>query len=240
MTFKTSTGISVPAVTADQMREVDRVAAEDYGLDTVQMMENAGRSLAQHVMQMIQAAHAEVVILAGAGGNGSGGICCARHLHNRGFTVQVVLDRDPKTLTGAAAHQLHTLQAAGLTPVPFSQADTLIRRAPVTVDALIGYGLHDAPSGRTADLIALCNDHAQRVLALDVPSGLDATTGSAPGAAITPARTLALALPKTGLERIPGDLYVADIGIPPEVYDRIGIRLEPFFGSAYWLQLFPA
>jgi NAD(P)H-hydrate epimerase len=75
------------------------------------------------------------------------------------------------------------------------------------------------------------------VLALDVPSGLDATTGEAPGHVVRPERTLTLALPKTGLFRLAGDLYLADIGIPPELYARLGISLAPLFGSAYWVRL---
>jgi len=83
----------------------------------------------------------------------------------------------------------------------------------------------------------VCNTSARRVLALDVPAGLDATTGETPGLVVRPERTLTLALPKTGLARMPGDLYLTDISIPPEVYGRLGISLAPLFGSAYWLRL---
>jgi NAD(P)H-hydrate epimerase len=75
------------------------------------------------------------------------------------------------------------------------------------------------------------------VLALDVPSGLDATTGEAPGAVVRPDRTLTLALPKTGLASISGELYVADIGIPPEVYSPLGLSIELFFGERYWVRV---
>ncbi|HEV56999.1 MAG TPA: NAD(P)H-hydrate epimerase, partial [Phycisphaerales bacterium] len=138
---------------------------------------------------------------------------------------------------GAAADQLRILQAAGLRPEDPSEAEKAIRRADVVIDALIGYSLRGAPRGRAAELIALCNEHARRVLALDVPSGLDATTGEAPGAVVRADRTLTLALPKTGLASLSGELYVADIGIPPEVYRPLGISFEPFFGSRYWVRL---
>jgi NAD(P)H-hydrate epimerase len=72
---------------------------------------------------------------------------------------------------------------------------------------------------------------------LDVPSGLDATSGEAPGAVIRPERTLTLALPKTGLLHAPGDLYLADIGIPPEVYRPLGVSFAPFFGDRFWLRI---
>jgi len=236
MEFRTEAGHVVPAITAAQMREVDRIAVEEFGLGLLQMMENAGRNLAGNVMELLDTAAGRVVVLAGAGGNG-GGIACARHLHNHGFDVAIVLDREAATLTGAPAAQLATLAAAGLVPANSGEAPGLVHGADLVVDALIGYSLAGAPRGRTAELIELCNASASRVLALDVPSGLDATTGETPGLVVRPDRTLTLALPKTGLARVPGDLYLADIGIPPEVYARLGIALASIFGSAYWLRL---
>ena len=235
--FWTEEGVPVPAVTTEQMREVDRIAVEEFGLGILQMMENAGRNLAQNVMDMVGDARGDITVLAGAGGNGGGGLCCARHLHNRGFQVRLVLDREPSAMRGAAATQLQILQAAGFKAIDPYQATGAIRRADVVVDALIGYSLRGAPRGRVAELIELCNLHARRVLSLDVPSGLDATTGHAPGGVVQPERTMTLALPKTGLRDTEGDLHLADIGIPPEVYHRLGLSFEPLFGSRYWIPL---
>ncbi len=237
MEFRTVDGIPVPAVTAEQMREVDRIAVEDFGLGILQMMENAGRNLAQNVIDMLDGGNGEVTVMAGSGGNGGGGLCCARHLRNRGFKVWVVLDREAEMLTGAARNQLDILAAAGLEPVKSSRAEEAVWRSQIVVDALIGYGLRGAPKARTAELIALCLQQAARVLSLDVPSGLNATTGEAPGPAISPDRTMTLALPKTGLRSVPGDLYLADIGIPPEVYHPLGISFGPFFERRYWIPL---
>jgi NAD(P)H-hydrate epimerase len=221
------------------MREVDRIAVEELGLGILQMMENAGRNLAANVMELLGTvgSFGEVTILAGAGGNGGGGLCSARHLHSRGYKVNMILDGEASALRGAAANQLRILRAAGLRPLAPSEAEEAIRRADVVVDALIGYSLRGAPRGRAAELIDLCNEHARQVLALDVPSGLDATTGEAPGAIVRPDRTLTLALPKTGLASISGELYVADIGIPPEVYRPLGLSFEPFFRDRYWISV---
>lgn len=232
MAFETESGIAVPAVTAEEMREVDRIAMEDFGLGILQMMENAGRNLAQNVMDMLGDNAGEITVLAGAGGNGGGGLCCARHLHNRGFQVHLVLDRDAAALRNAAAHQIQILRAAGLQPVAPDEAEASISRADLVVDALIGYSLRGAPRGRVAELIALCNRHAARVLSLDVPSGLNATTGETPGVVVQPERTLTLALPKIGLLGLPGDLYLADIGIPPEVYGQLGLSYQSPFRNA--------
>ncbi len=235
--YSTEQGIPVTAITAAQMREVDRIAMEDFGLGILQMMENAGRNLAENVMDMLEGTRGEIVILAGGGGNGGGGLCCARHLHNRGFRVDVVPDRDVTTLRGAAAVQWRILQEAGLEPLPPHGVVPALNRAALVVDALIGYSLRGAPQGRAAELIALCNEAAARVIALDVPSGLDATSGEMPGVAIRAERTLTLALPKTGLVGVPGDFYLADIGIPPEVYSQLGIAYQPPFQGSYWLPL---
>lgn len=237
MAFWTEDGVLVPAVTAEQMREVDRIAVEDFGLGILQMMENAGRNLAGNVLEMLGDPNGRVTILAGAGGNGGGGLCCARHLHNRGVQVRLVLDRDAGALTGAARQQLDILEAAGLGLVEPAQAGGAIRDAQVVVDALIGYSLRGAPRGRAAGLIDLCNQHAARVLSLDVPSGLDSSTGKAPGLVVRPERTLTLALPKTGLQNVSGELFLADIGIPPELYRQLGLAVEPLFGKRYWIRL---
>jgi NAD(P)H-hydrate epimerase len=229
----TKTNLAIFSTTAGPRAPL---AGEEFGLGILQMMENAGRSLAEHVLEMVGEA-GEVVILVGGGGNGGGGLCCGRHLHNRGVPVRFVLDRAPSQLTGAAKEQYRVLGAAGLQPADLSAVETLLRRAALVVDALIGYSLRGAPRGRAAALIELCNRHAGVVLSLDVPSGLDATTGVAPGAVIRPTRTLTLALPKTGLEQVPGELYLADIGIPPELYRLLGIAVGSLWGPRYWVRL---
>jgi NAD(P)H-hydrate epimerase len=140
-------------------------------------------------------------------------------------------------LREAAANQLNILQTAGLQPTDPNRASELVRRSQIVVDALIGYSLRGAPQRKAAELIDLCNRYAARVLSLDVPSGLDATTGATPGLVVRPERTLTLALPKTGLISVEGELYLADIGIPPEVYHRLGLSFEPPFKKGYWIRL---
>ena len=237
MPFMREDGTLVPAVTADQMREVDRIATEDFGLGILQMMENAGRNLALNALDMLGGTEGEVAILAGAGGNGGGGLCCARHLHNRGLAVNIVLDQELEHLGLAASNQFRILHRAGVDPLPLDQATQGIRRASLVIDAPIGYGLLGAPAGETAALIRLCNLHARLVLSLDLPSGVNATSGEVPGVAIRADRTLALALPKTGLANIEGEVYLGDIGIPPEVYRRLGLSVEQVVQGPYWTRL---
>ena len=235
--FITGDGQRIPGVTGNQMRTIDRIAMQDFRLGIFQMMENAGRTLALHVMEMLGTQTGQIAILAGSGGNGGGGICCARHLQNRGFKVHLILDRERHALRDPALAQWRILAQAGHTPARMEEAALLLQETSIVVDALIGYSLRSAPKGRTAELISLANQSGARLISLDLPSGRDATTGDAPGLVIQPERTLTLALPKTGLHRLNAELFVADIGIPPQVYQRLDLHIPPFFGRAYWLPI---
>ena len=98
MSFRTEDGLELLAVTAPEMREVDRVATDEFGLGVLQMMENAGRSLAVHALEMLREGGGQVAVLAGSGGNGGGGLSCARHLRNHGVSVAV----SPRLAAGGA------------------------------------------------------------------------------------------------------------------------------------------
>jgi NAD(P)H-hydrate epimerase len=235
--YRTEQGLPVPTVTEEQMREVDRIAVEDFNLGILQMMENAGRNLAIHVMEMRQDTDGDITILAGPGGNGGGGLCCARHLHNRGIPVHILLSKDVQLLRGSVKAQLDILLQVGLRPVVSTKVEEAIKRSAVVVDALIGYSLNGPPRNRIAELIDLCNQYASQVISLDLPSGMDATSGKIYGRAIESDRILTLALPKIGLQRSSADLYLADIGIPPEVYTQLGVVFEPFFAENFWVRL---
>jgi NAD(P)H-hydrate epimerase len=201
----------VPTVTADQMADVDRLATGSYGIDLLQMMELAGRALARTV-QATSAFRRRVTIAAGGGGNGGGAMVAARRLAGFGLDVDVVLDREPGRLTGAAAHQAAALEAIGIRPTTTPPADA----GDGIIDGLIGYGLTDAPTGSASELIEWIETADVPVVSLDVPSGIDATTGETRGACVHADVTLTLALPKSGLieHDAVGRLLVADIAIP--------------------------
>jgi len=108
----------------------------------------------------------------------------------------------------------------------------------LVLDALIGYGLQSAPSGHVADLIEWTTSAAARVLALDIPSGVDATSGATPGVFVSARWTLTLALPKKGLRpQVTGEVYLADIGIPAAVYQRLGVQYVSPFGRDFYVPL---
>lgn len=232
--FRTAAGCEVTAVTADEMRDVDRVAVDEVGLQLLQMMENAGRVLAWHVRDF---GLEEAVVVAGNGGNGGGGMVCARHLANRDVPVQIILDRSPDDLTGVAAHQ-HAILAEMGVPVSTSEDPlTDSEDSRVVVDALIGYGLSGDVRPPANNIIELMNRQPDPIVSLDVPSGLDATTGEPLGAAVGPDQTVTLALPKTGLESVTGPVFLADISIPATVFDRLDIAYECPFDDRDWIRL---
>ena len=212
--------MNIPALTTEQMAEVDRLMIETYHILLIQMMENAGRDLAEQARRMLGGVtDRRIVVLCGAGNNGGGGMVAARHLRNRGAVVQVRLVADPARLKDIPAHQWRIVQAMNLAV----EDDPDLTQADLILDALIGYGLTGNPRGAVAEWIDRANQAARPILALDTPSGLDTTTGLPGSPCMRATATMTLALPKTGLltsqaRPFVGDLYLADIGVPPELY----------------------
>lgn len=236
--YVSETGIEVPAVTAGQMREIDRIAMEETGPNLYQMMENAGRNLASLAMELLgdRWNKAKIIVLAGTGGNGGGGICAARHLANRNANVTLCL-ANPLKSASMPKFQYKIFQH---TPGKTIQFDALNdEKFDLIIDAMIGYSLKGVPSGAILELMRWANRTKTPILSLDVPSGVDSTTGETPGAFIRATWTMTLALPKTGLlpERT-GDLYLADIGIPLGVYEQMGLRYTSPFEKKDSIPLF--
>lgn len=217
----------IPYVTASQMREVDRRMIEDYGIGLIQMMETAGHNLAHLARRRFLAGDATnktIVVLAGRGGNAGGSMVCARGLNNWEANVVVVLTGAPEP-GSVSAHQLATLERMGIRIV--DQCCNL-EPANLIVDGIIGYGLSGNPTGTAADMIRWANDNKAPVLSLDIPSGLEATTGQAREPAVHANATMTLALPKIGLRtgdaaNHVGELYLADIGVPSALYQEMGL-----------------
>jgi NAD(P)H-hydrate epimerase len=243
--MSTVPALPIPALTPDQMSRVDRIMVDDFGVTVLQLMEVAGQAVAAWARQRFLGNDARgktVLVLAGSGGNGGDGMVAARFLHSWGGHPAVWLSHEAATLQaqGAAAHQFQSLRTLGL-PIrspsePGREEPGPLPDADLIVDALLGFGLSGPPSGPAARLIAAANAHPAPVLAVDLPSGLDARTGSPYDPCIRADATLTLALPKTGLlapaaRPVIGELAMADIGIPAEVYDRIGVRVGPVFAE---------
>lgn len=238
--------MNIPAITTEDMIEVDRLMEEEFSIKLSQMMENAGRNLAVLARNRFLSGDPQgkrVLILAGSGGNGGGGLVAGRRLYQWGAEVTVYLSRNPEEMKGVPAHQLSILQRMqGIGIVP-PAAGIEMPAADLLLDAILGYSLRGAPRGMAANLIEMAGGFIGPVLSLDVPSGMDASTGRAYRPHITAEATLTLALPKTGLVKedvrdVVGELYVADIGVPPELYEELGIQVGPLFAKKEIIRIF--
>ena len=217
-----------PEVDEAEMREIDRIAIHEMGISLLQLMENAGRALAQVAMQVFRPS--SVVVFAGSGGNGGGGMAAARHLSNHGVDVHVHLTSAPTRLTPAAAHQRYALTSMG---VAVHEPTAQLRPADLFIDAMVGYSLRAEPAGEVASVIAWMRASGAAVLSLDVPTGFSAASGTWHATHVSADVTLTLAAPKRGLieSLATGALLVADIGIPWQVLARPGTGLTPFGDS---------
>ena len=209
-------------LTAEEMAEVDRTAIEDYGIDVVVLMENAGGASAALAMRMLggEVAGKTICCLVGKGNNGGDGMVAARHLSNWGATVQVILAEERSALRDVPARQAAVLEKMG---IPIKGPGEDFSKAHLVIDALLGYGARGNPKEPIASLIRLANISKRPMLAVDIPSGMDATTGEARNPCVRATATVTFGFPKTGFlsiesKGLTGDLYLADISLPSKLY----------------------
>ncbi|MDQ7793495.1 MAG: NAD(P)H-hydrate dehydratase [bacterium] len=208
--------------TAEEMRRLDRAAAAEAGIGTLLLMENAGAGAARIAREMLGGS-GPVVVLAGPGNNGGDGLVLARHLKCAGTEVEVFLFGRPR---GVALENLRAARGAGVVVHENGQeTERAVSEADLVVDALLGTGLKGPPGKTMAPLISLARGCGHPVLALDVPSGLDADTGQVPGVCVRAQVTATFGLAKPGLYLYPGAaesglVRVVDMSLPPTVIER--------------------
>ena len=223
-------------LTSEEMGQADRLAMEG-GVPGLELMENAGRAVADEVATRFPDA-SEVAVLCGPGNNGGDGFVAARHLLDRGYRVRLGFKGEPNRLPPDAASMAKTWTGA---VEPLSAE--LLSRAEIVVDALFGAGLARPIEGDLAALIETVNAGGLPVVAVDVPSGVDGTTGAVKGIAVRALATVTFFRLKPGHLLLPGralcgETRVADIGIPDSVLDTIKPKTfanEP----SLWLPHFP-
>jgi NAD(P)H-hydrate epimerase len=210
----------------DEVRAIDRRAADELGLPTLVLMENAGRGAAALVGEALRLAPpARVAILCGPGNNGGDGGVVARHLDAQGYSVRVLWLADPGRLAPDAAVQHGILSRSGIDQRTWTGAfdpDALaasLADADAIVDGLLGTGLTRPVEGPLALAIAAVNAAGRPVLALDLPSGLDADAGAPLGVAVRADHTATFVAPKLGFAApgaatYTGTVHVVDIGVP--------------------------
>jgi ADP-dependent NAD(P)H-hydrate dehydratase / NAD(P)H-hydrate epimerase len=224
--------------TAEQMRALDDTAIHHYGIPGIVLMENAGRATVEAISREFgDPAGKRVAILVGPGNNGGDGLVIARHLHQLQARPHVLLLVALENLKGDAATNLAIVRKLAIplqqlaTDDDLKAANNILQHSWLVVDAIFGTGLKRKVSGLYAEVIKLLRQMSQPVVAVDIPSGLDADRGQPLGACVRATLTVTFAFPKPGLVIQPGRefagrLQVVDIGIPPEVVRQIPIAAE--------------
>jgi NAD(P)H-hydrate epimerase len=214
----------VPVLTRKQSREVDRIAMEDYGIPGIVLMENAARGIARAVLERFP--EGSIAVACGPGNNGGDGFAAARHLRNAGRNVRLHLVRPPQSYPASsdAGINLAVARAMGLE----LREDADFSGARVILDALFGTGLREEVRGPYRDVIEAIDaarEAGAAVVAVDLPSGLDADSGVVLGVAVQADLTVSMVAPKAGFAKAEGpafvgEVVVVDIGAPPEALQR--------------------
>jgi ADP-dependent NAD(P)H-hydrate dehydratase / NAD(P)H-hydrate epimerase len=223
----------IELLTTAEMAEADRLAIAG-GISGSDLMENAGRAVADATAGMERR---RVIVVAGPGNNGGDGFVAARHLSKRGYIVRLCFVGESKKLKGDAALAAErwsgTVEEAS--PAALSNCD-------IIVDALFGAGLDRDVEGLPRTMIGAMNASGLPIIAVDLPSGVNGTTGAVMGVAVSATRTVTFFRRKTGHLLIPGRLRcgtteVADIGIPDSVLDKVKpqtfANAPPLWGASF-------
>jgi len=222
-------------VTAEEMGRIDRIAIEEFGIDVLSLMENAGVATAVAARRLMggRIEGKRLQCLIGKGNNGGDGLVAARHLHNWGADVSVVLC-DRSAMAPVPSMQVEMVEKMG---IPVKKAGTSLAGSELLIDGMLGYNSKGNPREPIAGMIRDANESLVPVLAVDIPSGLDATTGEPNEPCIVATATLTLGFPKTGFlnprsRRFVGELYLGDISIPMGIYKRYSQDVSLFGGES--------
>jgi len=218
--------------TAQRIKEIDEIAISKYRIPSLILMENAGRGIADKVFECIRSKVYSrikpiVVIFCGKGNNGGDGMVCARYLFNRGVDVRTYIIGGNSSLKGDPAIHHRILQKMGI-PINSLSCKRDLKKAfarkrpAVIVDAIFGVGFKGESKGIYKTVIEYINSAGTYTVSVDVPSGLNATTGMAIGPCINADETVTMALPKIGFykndgPRHTGKITVIDIGWPRQL-----------------------
>lgn len=205
-------------VTAKEMQEIDRIAIEEQGIPSLTLMENAGKAVAEVAMDMAKP-DASISIVCGRGNNGGDGLVAARYLIENGYKPSICLLGDISNIKNDVKVNLEKL-----TKLNYSLANEINPDSDLIIDAIFGTGFKGETEGKVAQIIEFINALKRPVLTVDVPSGLDATTGKAAKFCIKADKTVTFGLPKQGFyvgdgPKYAGQITVKQIGFPKELLE---------------------
>jgi NAD(P)H-hydrate epimerase len=210
----------LPTLSGRQLKRADTLAGERYGVPLDWLMEAAGWQIARQCDRA-------TAVVCGVGNNGGDGLAAARHLQRWGRLTSVSCI-DPSRLRDASVRELEALHKLG---VDVSQ-QLRLDGADIVVDAILGTGLSGPPEGVFAEWIEAINGSGKHVIAVDIPSGLDAESGVALSPAVKADLTITFGLPKPGLMNLAGRVVAIDIGVPVEAYEAVGVHFPRDFFAA--------
>ena len=211
---------ALPSLSSGQVKELDKLATERFGVRLDWLMEAAG-------WQAARACHGRTAVVCGVGNNAGDGLAAARHLHRWG-RLEALCCIDVGRIKGEARLELEALQRHGV--VVYDELQ--LNGAEVILDSLFGTGLSRSPKDRFATWIEAINAADAHVVAVDIPSGLDSDSGVAYAPCVRADVTVTFTLPKQGMlkgdgPRLSGEVWVADIGVPFEAVAEVGVTLPP-------------
>lgn len=219
-------------VTAEEMKALDTAAIEEYGIPGLVLMENAGRQVVEVIRQVLGEVRDKVItIFIGKGNNGGDGLVIARHLLNMGAEVKVLALANVEEITGDAAVNLEIWRKMGQKIYSLHHGDGInivrlvLMNTDLIVDAIYGTGFRGKIGEKVGRIIEVLNGSGKPIVAVDIPSGLEADTGRVNGPCIQATHTVTFGLPKLGLILEPGadyagQLHIADISIPTVLVDK--------------------
>lgn len=204
--------------TGEQIRKADQIMIEELSFPGVILMEEAGRKAAEAILQRY-GNFAEFVVLAGPGNNGGDGFVIARYLKRSGKQVRIIVSHSPENYKGDALVNLKTLDGSGIpVQIGLSGEREVFSSKAILIDALLGTGIKDALRGPVLEIMEVVRTLNNPIVAIDLPSGLNADTGYVLNDPLDSDCTITFQLPKVCHVVHPaagrcGDIIVADIGI---------------------------
>jgi hydroxyethylthiazole kinase-like uncharacterized protein yjeF len=217
-----------------EMRGLDRIAIEKFGIVEEILMENAGLAVTSVIQNEFGIKGRAFLVVCGMGNNGGDGLVVARKIHSNGGAVKVFILDDPAKFKGAAKINLDVVSRL---PIEVQQLDSVeareidIARCDAIVDAIFGTGLTRDVGGLYRDVIERINQSRKLVFSIDIPSGVHGDTGQVMGTAVKADYTVTFGLPKIGNMLYPGfdlcgQLYVSHISFPPSIYNTDSLKVE--------------
>jgi NAD(P)H-hydrate epimerase len=222
---------NLPHISVEQMKKVEQSMIENYGISRLQMMENAGLNLASLAREKFlykKIREKKVIVVAGTDQNAGCVLVAARHLSNWGVKVSIVLSDTKGKFTAETIAQFSICQKM---KIPFVDTFT---KPDLIIEGIKDAGFTGDPKEDTAKLIDQINNSGAPVVSIEAPTGLDLDTGNHGKPTVKAKATMALGIPKAGMFKLmatkyTGELFLADISVPPELYKSIQVETTPFY-----------